>query len=125
MLQGEWKSFEEAYPDAFKNFLPPSCVTSFPPTQPPSLAVLTHGLQLANQLFLAPFCPLLLVGVDGAEDGTARLPTVFDGGDVQVVHQHDIWILERAETQRLSPHPLPIKRKALGGGGQWRQSPTV
>lgn len=78
----------------------PSRVTRLPPTDPTSVAVLTHGLQLANQLLLGPFRPLLLVGVDGTKDGTARLPTVFDGRDVQVMHQYDIWILEREQKHK-------------------------
>lgn len=56
-------------------------------------ASLTHGLQLPDELLLGPLGPLLLVGVDGAEDGPARLPAVLDGGHIQVMHQHDVGVL--------------------------------
>lgn len=61
--------------------------------------LLTHGLQLPDELLLGPFHPLLLVGVDGAEDGPAGLAAVLDGRDVQVVHQDDVGVLGgRAQT---------------------------
>lgn len=57
-------------------------------------SVLTHGFQLPDELLFRPFRPLLLVGVDGAEDGAAGLPAVLDGWDVQVVHQDDVGVLQ-------------------------------
>ena len=57
--------------------------------------ILTHGLELANQLLLGPLGPLLLVRVDGAQDWPAWLPTILYGRHIQVVDEHDVRVLER------------------------------
>lgn len=60
--------------------------------------VLTHGLQLPDEFLLCPLRPLLLVGVDGAEDGPTGLATVLDGRHIQVVHQDDVRVLWGEQT---------------------------
>lgn len=55
--------------------------------------LLTHGFQLPDELLLRPLGPLLLVGVDGAEDGPAGFAAVLDGRDVEIVHQDDVGVL--------------------------------
>lgn len=57
--------------------------------------ILTHGLELANQLLLGPLGPFLLVCVDGAQDWPAWFPTVLYGRHIQVVDEHDVRVLER------------------------------
>lgn len=59
--------------------------------------VLTHGLELADQLLLGPFGPLLLVCIDGAQDRTAWFPTILNGWNIQIVDEHDIRVLWGAE----------------------------
>lgn len=59
---------------------------------------LTHGFQLPDELFFSPFRPLLLVGVDGAEDGAAGLAAVLNGWHIQVVHQDDVGVLWGEQT---------------------------
>lgn len=56
--------------------------------------LLTHGFQLPDELLFRPFGPLLLVGVDGAEDGATGLATVLDGWNIQIVHQDDVRVLQ-------------------------------
>lgn len=56
-------------------------------------SILTHGLELADQLLLGPLGPLLLVRVDGAQDGTTRFPAILDGRNVQVMDEHDVGVL--------------------------------
>lgn len=58
------------------------------------LQILTHGFELPDELLFCPLCPFLLVGVYWAQDGAARFPAVLDGRDVQVVHQHNVWVLQ-------------------------------
>lgn len=60
--------------------------------------VLTHGLQLPDEFLLRPLRPLLLVGVDGTEDGPTGLATVLDGRHIQVVHQDDVGVLWGEQT---------------------------
>lgn len=72
-------------------------VLAWPPARDPGLGgpgLLTHGFQLPDELFFRPFRPLLLVGVDGAEDGATWLTAVLDGWDVQIVHQDDVGVLQ-------------------------------
>lgn len=63
------------------------------PTAP--LDAMKHGLQLPQQLFPGPLQPLAPVAADGTEDGAAALPTVLQGRDVQVVHKHDVRVLQQ------------------------------
>lgn len=58
---------------------------------------LTHGLELSYELLLAPLCPLFPVGVDGAEDRAAWLPAVVHRRYIQVVHQHNVWVLANSK----------------------------
>lgn len=55
---------------------------------------------MSNELLLAPLGPLLPVCVDGAEDGTAWLPAVVDRWYIQVVHEHNVGVLEHRGRQR-------------------------
>lgn len=58
----------------------PIWVMLWAPVHPGRLATPAHmGFQLPNELLLCPFRPLLLVGVDGAEDGAQELAAVLDG----------------------------------------------
>lgn len=59
-----------------------------------TVSKLTHGLELSNKLLLAPLGPLLPVCVDGAEYRTTWLPAVVHCRYIQVVHQHDVWVLQ-------------------------------
>lgn len=68
---------------------------------------LTHGLELADELLLGPLGPLLLVRVDGAEYRAAWFPTILDGWNIQVVDEHDVWVL------------WGRTRALRGGGGRW------
>lgn len=64
------------------------------------LLILTHGLELADQLLLGPLGPLLLVRVDGAQDRPTWFPTILDGRNIQIVDEHDVRVLrggDRAE----------------------------
>lgn len=66
--------------------------------------ILTHGLELSDELFLGPFGPLFLICVDGAQDGSTRFPTILYGGHVQVVDQHNVGVLKRARTEIMMKH---------------------
>lgn len=61
------------------------------------LLILTHGLELADQLLLGPLGPLLLVCVDGTQDRPTWFPTILDGRNIQIMDEHDIRVL-RVET---------------------------
>jgi len=58
---------------------------------------LTHGFQLANEFLLCPFGPFFLVCIDGAQDGPTRLPTILDSWHIQVVDQHNVWVLGKRQ----------------------------
>lgn len=62
--------------------------------------ILTHRLELPDELLLGPLGPLLLVCVDGAQDRPAWFPTVLYGWHVQVVYQDDVWILREHQRSR-------------------------
>lgn len=68
--------------------------------------ILTHRLELPDELLFCPLCPFLLVCVYRAQDGAAWLPAVLDGRDVQVVHQHDVWVLQREHSRSYTIGPL-------------------
>ena len=55
--------------------------------------ILTHGLELANQLLLGPLGPFLLVCIDGTQDRSTWFPTVLDGWNIQIVDEHNIRVL--------------------------------
>lgn len=94
--------------------------------------LLTHGFQLPDELLFRPLGPLLLVGVDGAEDGPAGFAAVLDGRDVEIVHQDDVGVLggetetgsmrearspsgvapQQVQTGRGAPTRLPQPRRA-------------
>lgn len=64
------------------------------------IQILTHGLELANQLLLGPLGPLLLVCIDGAQDRTTWFPTVLDGWNIQIVDEHNIRVLQETQRER-------------------------
>lgn len=80
-----------------------------PPTPP--WEPLTHGLQLPQQLLPGPLQPLSPVTTDGTEDGAAALPAVLQGRDVQVVHKHDVRVLENRGTHRAWWGPCSLPRQ--------------
>ena len=57
------------------------------------IQILTHGLELANQLLLGPLGPLLLVGIDRAEDRSTWFPTILNSRNIQIVDEHNIRVL--------------------------------
>lgn len=57
------------------------------------IQILTHGLELTDQLLLGPFGPLLLVCIDGAQYRTTWFPTVLNGWNIQIVDEHNIRVL--------------------------------
>jgi len=62
--------------------------------------ILTHGLELADELLLRPLGPLLLVRVDGAQDRTAWFTTILNGWNIQIVDEHDIRVLWGRQKKR-------------------------
>lgn len=72
--------------------------------------ILTHWLELADQLLLGPLGPLLFVGVDGAQDWTTRFPTILNGRNIQIVDEHNVRVLWREESEG----------QGGGGGGEER-----
>lgn len=57
------------------------------------IQILTHGLELTNQLLLGPLGPLFLVRIDGAQDGSTWFATILNGWNIQIVDEHDIRVL--------------------------------
>lgn len=57
------------------------------------IQILTHRLELANELLLGPLGPLLLVCIDGAQDWTAWFATILNGWNIQIVDEHNIRVL--------------------------------
>ncbi len=64
------------------------------------IQILTHGLELTNQLLLGPLGPLFLVCIDGAQDGTTWFPTILYGWDIQIVDEHNIRVLWGTQRER-------------------------
>lgn len=64
-----------------------------------TFSILTHGLELTDQLLLGPLGPLLLVRIDGTQDRTAWLPAILNGWNIQVMDEHDVGVL-RVKTGR-------------------------
>lgn len=56
---------------------------------------LTHGLQLVQQIVSAPPHTVMAVG-HGAQQRTA-FPRILQGRHVQVVDQHDVWVLSHVQ----------------------------
>lgn len=56
-------------------------------------SILTHGLELTDQLLLGPLGPLLLVCIDGTQDRTTWFPTILNGWNIQIMDEHDIRVL--------------------------------
>lgn len=85
--------------------------------------LLTHGFQLPDELLFRPFGPLLLVGIDGAEDGATGLATVLDGWDIQIVHQDDVRVLQGGH--RDGQHEGGMEpSKVTPAGADWLTVPT-
>lgn len=86
------------------------------------LLILTHGLELADQLLLGPLGPLLLVRVDGAQDRPTWFPTILDGRNIQIVDEHDVRVLQggdRAEGRaqiRVFSEGHAVEKKKKGHG---------
>lgn len=64
------------------------------------IQILTHGLELADQLLLGPLGPLLLVCIDGAQDRTTWFPTILNGWNIQIVDEHNIGVLWGTRRER-------------------------
>lgn len=64
------------------------------------MQILTHGLELADQLLLGPLGPLLFVCIDGAQDRTTWFPTILNGWNIQIVDEHNIRVLWGTQRER-------------------------
>lgn len=68
---------------------------------------------MSDELFLAPLGPLLPVCVDGAEDRTAWLPAIVHCWYIQVVHEHNVGVLEHRGTRADRKHASGISSLLL------------